>query len=85
MRRTQIWCDHANCGRFIQDKRTGQGSEHPATIDNADKSWEVWAPKEEVDRVYCSLDCLVADTAELLHIQQKLNSFGTVSDGVTPV
>lgn len=71
MRRDQVWCDQPNCGREIQLKNWPKGAmDH----NEADKSWEVWTPsgeEESTDRVYCSLECLVSDMSELLHIRQK--------------
>lgn len=68
MKRTQIWCD--NCGREIQDKRTGNGSEHSMTIDNIDKSWELWSPAGGEDSVLCGLKCVV-ETAQALMEEGK--------------
>lgn len=60
MRRTQIWCDYSECGRLIQDKRSDSGSDEEMKVENIDVSWEIWAPGEDDDMVFCSPECMTA-------------------------
>lgn len=66
MNRTQHWCD--NCGKLVEDKSVPKND----STFYLSTTWEIWAPDEEGDTVYCSIDCLITGAQNLrIKIEEK--------------
>jgi hypothetical protein len=69
MRKEEIWCD--SCGRQIQLKNVPTGSQD---FNNADKSWELWSPRDDDDAVLCSLECVVTKAQEKIAERDRVEN-----------